>query len=127
MKPSLRVTLDALARAGMAPGARLPAGTPALSAVQPAGNAPQGALPSQARAGNAVALADALNAAHGLRPGANPAGPFVAANRPAVRGRGVSRPHELADKVNAEAGLRPGANVSPEFVARFAAKAEETV
>lgn len=127
LKPSLRVTLDALARAGLPPGATLPAGTPALSAGQPAGSAPQGALPSQAGARNAVATADAVNAAHGLQPGANPSGPFVAANRPAARGRGVSRPHELADKVNAEAGLRPGANVSPEFAARFAAVAEEIV
>ncbi|MGH1591788.1 hypothetical protein ACRBEV_29620 [Methylobacterium phyllosphaerae] len=84
-------------------------------------------MPSQVRAGNAVALADALNAAHGLRPGANPSGPFVAASRPAARSRGVSTPAELADKVNAEAGLHSGANVPPEFAARFAAVAEEIV
>lgn len=127
LKPSLRVTLDALARAGLPPGTTLPAGTPALSAVQPAGSAPQGALPSQAVAGNAVALADALNAAHGLRPGANPGGPFAAANRSAARSRGVSTPEELASKINAEHGLHAGANVPPEFAARFATMAEESI
>jgi|GEM_PF-1529708 len=125
LKPSLRVTLDALARAGLPPGATVPAGTLALSAGQPAGNAPQGASPSQARVGNAIAMADALNAAHGLRPGANPGGPFATAARPTARSRGVSTPEQLADKINAEAGLRPGANVPPEFAARFAAMAEE--
>jgi len=127
LKPSLRVALDALARAGLPPGATLPVGTPALSAGQPAGSAPQGALPSQAGARNAVAMANALNAAHGLQPGANPGGTLGAANRPAGRSRGVSTPEQLADKINAEAGLHPGANVPPEFAARFAAMAEETV
>lgn len=72
-------------------------------------------------------MADALNTAHGLRPGANPGGPSAAASRPAARAGRTATPHEIADRVNAEAGLRPGANVSPNFAARFAAMAEETV
>ncbi|WP_267428297.1 hypothetical protein [Methylobacterium sp. GC_Met_2] len=122
MKPSLRTTLDALARAGRPLGAALPATTPALAAAQPAGSAPHGALPSQASAGagdwdDVVAK---LNAERGLQAGANMGGPgMVAASQPVTRVNAAATPDELADQVNAAHGLRPGANISPEMIAHF--------
>lgn len=123
----IATTMAALARAALPPGAALPATASVRSVGQPAGIAPRGAMPSQAGAGNKVAIVDALNAAHGLQPGTNPRGPFAAAIRPAARAGCTATPQELANRVNAEAGLRPGANVPPEFAARFAHLAQEAL
>lgn len=122
LKPALRATLDALARASLPPGAVLPASTPALASGQPAGSAPQGALPSQASAGadDWNEIVAEMNAAHGLRPGANMSGRGPTyASQPTRPTADAATPDELADQVNAANGLHSGANISPEAIARF--------